>query len=345
MQVAQSIRGALEHPFALAGLTLDMEASVGIAVSPEHGEDVETLLQHADVAMYAAKGGRTGAEFYDAERDGNNPDRLALVGDLRRAIERGELVLHYQPKASLPDGELAGVEALVRWNHPERGLVAPGEFVLLAEQTGLIRQLTRWVIDTALAQSAEWRAQGLTVAISVNLSVHNLQDPNLAEDIDIALRRRGASPDWLLLEITESAIIADPETAVMMLGRLAQMGIELAMDDYGTGYSALGYLRRLPLTELKIDRSFVAQMGHDARDAHIIRSTIDLGRGLGLRVVAEGVETEAEFNELADLGCDVAQGFFLAQPMPPEQLIDWIATPHVARMADEMDPRATHLAE
>jgi diguanylate cyclase (GGDEF)-like protein len=323
-EVARRISDTIERPFELDGLSVHIESSIGIALYPTHGDDGETLLQRADVAMYAAKAVSENFETYSAAHDGNSPERLALLGDLRQALDAGELVLHYQPKANLKTGAVEGAEALVRWRHPTRGIVPPGDFIPLAEQTGLIHPLTAWVLDTALEQTRRWLDAGVAIDIAVNLSVRNLLDPELPAAIAALLRKWEVPPARLELEITESTIVTDQIRAIDVLTRLKQMGVGLAIDDFGTGYSSLAYLRDLPVRELKIDRMFVNNMNVDASDAFIVRSTIDLGRNLGLQVVAEGVETEATWAQLERLGCDFAQGFYLGRPMPAEEFASWI---------------------
>jgi diguanylate cyclase (GGDEF)-like protein len=322
--VAEKIRQALRDPFILEGVALDIEASVGIALYPAHGHDVDTLLQRADVAMYLAKEDHSGCELYSSDRDEYSPSRLALVAELRRAIDQRELVLYYQPKAEVQSGRIAGVEALVRWEHPARGLLSPAEFVPLAERTGLVRDLTLYVLDAALRQIRAWQQDGLEQSVSVNLSARDLLDVELPETIRRLLEVHEVEPKQLELEITESVILADPMRARAVLTRLNAMGIELAIDDFGSGYSSLGYLKRLPVGLIKIDRSFVMNMEHDENDAVIVRSTIDLGRNLGLKVVAEGVESQRIWRDLARLDCDLAQGYFLSRPMPAAELSDWI---------------------
>jgi diguanylate cyclase (GGDEF)-like protein len=325
LAVAEKLRRALRTPFVLAGITLDLEASVGVALYPEHGADVETLLQRADVAMYLAKEDHSGCELYAQERDEYSPARLALAADLRRAIDQGELVLYYQPQAELGTGEVVGVEALVRWRHPERGLVSPDEFIPLAERTGLIHDLTLSVLESALRQLHLWQQDGLELVVSVNLSARDLLDLELPETIARLLEGYEISAERLRLEITESVILADPMRARVVLGRLNAMGIELAIDDFGSGYSSLAYLKRLPVNEIKIDRSFVLNMERDDNDAAIVRSTIELARNLGLTVVAEGVENEETWRDLAGLRCDLAQGYYLSRPIPAEAVPTWLA--------------------
>jgi diguanylate cyclase len=324
-KVAQSLHDALEEPFALKGVAIASEASVGIAHYPEHGADTEILLQRADVAMYIAKDQRSGHALYSPENDPYDPNRLALVGELRRAISDDELVLHYQPKIDLQTNAVSGVEALVRWRHPVRGLLAPMEFVPLAEHTALMRPLTLWVLDHALAQSRAWREQGLELRVAVNLAVPSLVDAQLGDDVARLLAKHDVPAHLLELEITESSIMTDPQRAIAKLEELSAMGVRLAIDDFGTGYSSLSYLTSLPVDELKIDKSFVMNMQASADDGVIVRSTIDLGRNLGLAVVAEGVETEDAFAQLQDLGCDEAQGFLLSRPVPAEALTAWLA--------------------
>jgi EAL domain-containing protein (putative c-di-GMP-specific phosphodiesterase class I) len=318
------VRAEIARPVHVEGLPLVIEGSIGIAVFPDDGEDVETLLQHADVAMYHAKGKNAGYAFYDASCARHDPGRLTLVGELRRALECHELVLHYQPKAFLADGQVRSVEALVRWQHPERGLVPPDDFIPLVQQTGLIKPLTRYVIDAALRQARDWSAQGWDLSIAVNLSTRNLLDVELPDQIAELLARHGVPPSRLELEITESTMLEDPPRTRAILERLSTMGIRLSIDDFGTGYSSLAYLKRLPVDEIKIDRSFVMNMVEDEDDATIVRSTIDLGRNLGLEVVAEGVETGPIWDRLTALGCTVAQGYFLSRPLPADELAPWL---------------------
>jgi len=323
-EVADRIRETLEEEFTVSGATVDIDASIGIAIHPDHATDVDTLLQRADLAMYKAKDTHIGHTFYSEELDQGHPSQLSMVGELRRAIEREELVLHYQPKASLGNGAITHVEALVRWQRPEHGMVPPDEFIPLAEHTGLIKQLSAYVLDVALRQLRAWLDLGLDLGVAVNLSARNLLEPDLPDQIAELLLRRGVEASRLVLEITESTIMADPARALSVLSRLSEMGIRLSIDDFGVGYSSLSYLKRLPVDELKIDRSFVAHMDSDEDDAFIVRSTIDLGRNLGLSVVAEGVETEAVWDELGELGCDYAQGWYLGRPMPAADLVDWL---------------------
>jgi len=322
--VADKIRAALRVPFIVHGLTLDVHASIGVAFFPGHGKDVDTLIQRADVAMYLAKTAQSGCEIYAVEKDQYSPSRLALVGELRHAIDHDEFVVHYQPKVDLKTGEVKGVEALLRWDHPLRKLIPPDEFIPLAEHTGLIESLTSYVLDQSLKQIALWRDGGLDLKVAVNLSTRSLLNENFPEEVSKALKKWRVSPSSLQLEITEHTILADPTRAAGVLATLSRMGVELSIDDFGTGYSSFVQLRRLPLTELKIDKSFVMNMKVDDNDAVIVRSLIELGRNLGLKVVAEGVESEQTWDVLTTLGCDFAQGFYTSRPMPADQLVRWL---------------------
>jgi diguanylate cyclase (GGDEF)-like protein len=332
-ELAGRLQDSLRRPFALRGVAVELEASIGAALCPDHGTDVQTLVQRADVAMYDAKRDQVGISVYSAERDPYSADRLGLLAELRCALAGDELILHYQPKVSVSDGEVTGVEALVRWRHPERGLLAPGEFVPLAERTGAISDLTRWVLDTALAQCRAWRDAGIDLPVAINLAAANIVDVTLPDAVAAALERHGVPGDRLECEISEDTVMADPVRAMDVLGRLRELGLRLSLDDFGTGHSSLAYLKRLPLDEVKIDRSFVVGMTGDENDAVIVRSTIDLARNLGLDVVAEGVEDEETLRGLGDLHCDVAQGFHLSRPLPPDELEHWLVERALTRSA------------
>ena len=321
---ALRILQAIRRPFPVEELLLEVDASIGVALYPRDADDAGRLLQCADLAMYAAKGEQSGLSGYDAALDGHTPQRLALFGELRRAIEGDELILHYQPKSDIASGRITGVEALVRWQHPTRGLLYPDHFIELAEHTGLIRPLTTFVVDRALADCRAWRDQGIELTVAVNLSSRNLLDPGLPRQIAQLLVHHGLPASALEIEITESTAMADPERSLRVLAELRNLGIRLAVDDYGTGHSSLAYLSRLPVDALKIDRSFVMQMGLDAKSDMIVRSTVDLARNLGLRVVAEGVEESDVYVRLAELGCDAAQGYWLARPGPVEDVTEAI---------------------
>ncbi|MFC9427949.1 putative bifunctional diguanylate cyclase/phosphodiesterase [Streptomyces sp. NPDC056987] len=322
-RVARHLVADLSSPLDLDGLTLVLEASAGVAVYPEHALDAEGLLQRADVAMYQAKRDRTGVEVYESKRDSNTPDRLGLLGDLRRALDAREVELHYQPKVRF-DGQVAGLEALVRWVHPERGRVPPDEFIAIAESSGLMPHLTEYVLDTALAQVARWRSQGLMVPVAVNVSPRDVHTPGFAGAVAARLARHGVPAGSLQLEITEHVLLEDPQRAADTLAGLTGHGVKMSLDDFGTGYSSLVHLRRLPVSELKIDRSFVARLAVDTEDAEIVRCTVDLAHSLGLLVVAEGVEDDETWERLRDLGCDAVQGWLVAAAMPPHEATAWL---------------------
>jgi len=322
--IARQIIAALETPFMYAEQQLDVGTSIGIAHYPEHGRDAQTLLRNADIAMYAAKRDKTGYAIYDSHYDTSQQEHLSLLGELRRAVERDELRLYYQPKVSLHSANISAVEALLRWEHPVRGLVPPGMFIPFAEHTGYIKLLTRWVLREAMRQCGEWLRQGLRLQVSVNISARDLMNRDLPTEVASLLVEHDVPPGLLCLEITESGFMEDPAHAQRVLDRLDQLGVRLSIDDYGTGYSSLSYIMRLPVQELKIDRSFISRMASDAEISTIVRSTIELGHNLGLRVVAEGVEDLSVWNMLRSLGCDDAQGFFMSRPLEPRLLAAWI---------------------
>jgi diguanylate cyclase (GGDEF)-like protein len=324
LEEAERIRATFDAGFHVHGVVLDVGASIGVAVHPQHGDDVETLMQRADVAMYRAKETHSGVEAYDPSDDHHTLGRLAMAGELRLALERDELVLHYQPKLDLETGVVNQVEALVRWQHPVRGLVAPNDFIPVAEHTGLIRPMTKLVIAMALDQCAAWREEGIDLGVAVNLSTRSLLDGALPGEVKRMLDARRLEPQCLMLEITESILMADPERSARILQSLSEMGVSLALDDFGTGYSSLSYLKRLPVDELKIDGSFVKNMARDPDDAMIVRSTVQMARGLGRIVVAEGVEDEITLSRLRGFGCQLAQGYGISRPLPAGQIADWI---------------------
>jgi diguanylate cyclase len=323
-EVAERLLAALQAPFDLEGVALHVDASVGIAVCPDHAGNATELLQRADVAMYQAKTAHSGWHLYAFHPGEHGRDRLQTIEDLRTALEQGQLLLHYQPKIDTRSGAVVGVEALVRWQHPSQGLLYPDTFLPLAEQTGLMRSLTSTVLRTALAQARSWRQAGLDVSIAVNLSVANLIDTHLPTEVAELLAAFGLPASALELEITESTLMVDPERSGEVLGDLRSLGVRIAVDDYGTGYSSLAYLQRLEVDELKLDKSFVLPMLEDQGAGAIVRTTIDLAHSLGLRLVAEGVETEAHLRELARLGCDLAQGYHLSRPLPAADLTPWL---------------------
>ncbi|HXP36375.1 MAG TPA: EAL domain-containing protein [Solirubrobacteraceae bacterium] len=282
-------------------------------------------MRHADVAMYNAKEGRTGYELYRPERDPNSRDRLLLLGELRTALEVGELVVFFQPKVDARSRKLTGVEALVRWEHTSQGLLTPDRFLGVAESGGLMRKLTTYVLERALEQLAEWSAAGAELNVAVNLAMPNLLDLGIPDEIECVLERTGVEPSRLVLEITENIAMADPVRVLDVVGRLHALGVGLSLDDFGAGASSLGYLKRLSVDELKIDRSFVTKMDSDEDDATIVRATIDLAHNLGLKVVAEGVETATVWQQLSDLGCDEVQGYLFGRPMQAGQLAERLA--------------------
>jgi predicted signal transduction protein with EAL and GGDEF domain len=333
--VAERLRSSLAEPFLLDGLPVAVEGSVGIVLSPDDGDDVDLLLRRADVAMYAAKERRLGVARYEPEFETTSAERLALMAELGRALDENELVLYVQPQASLGDGAIVGAEALVRWIHPERGLIPPGDFVPYAERTGLGRRLSRFVLETAVEQLASWADDPQAPRrLAVNLSMVDLLDLSLPEEVQRLLREAGVEADRLELEITEGVIMADPVRVGAVLEQLREVGVKLAIDDFGTGYSSLAYLKRLPVDVLKIDRSFVSGMVDERRDAAVVRSAIELAHSLGLGVVAEGVEDDQTFDALRELGCDVAQGYLIARPVPATELAaalaDWAGVPVAA---------------
>src|ERR1700712_4297801 len=298
---------------------------MGLAGYPKHGTEFTALLQHADVAMYVAKKGNLGLAVYDPVLDEHSPTRLSLIGDLRSALLHPEqFELHYQPKANMQTGQISGLEALVRWRHPERGLLPPDDFMPIAERTGMIQALTDIVLEKAMSQQRVWKQAGVTMPVAINLSTRCLLDVHLPDDVGRLLTHHGLVGSDLELEITESAIMADPQRAEEVLARLAGIGVGLAIDNFGTGYSSMAHLKRLPVHEIKIDKSFVLDLEHNVSDAAIVRSVVDLGRNLGLTVVAEGVENERSWDVLHDLGCTTAQGFFLARPLTADRVLPWL---------------------
>jgi diguanylate cyclase (GGDEF)-like protein len=330
---AETILAAFDSPFVVQGITVQVEASVGASRYPTHGEDPDTLLRRADVAMYQAKGGHTRYAIYEPQRDPYSEARLALLGELRRAIEKRELTVLYQPQADPTSGRIESLEALVRWRHPQRGELMPDEFVSLAEHSEVIHELTSFVLETAVRQCAQWRGEGLDVRVAVNLSARSLHNATLADEVARLLAQHKLAPEALELEITETSIEADPAGTEALLERVHAMGVGVAIDDFGTGYSAFSYLQRLPIDEIKIDRSFVMGMESDTRKQQIVRSTVQLAHNLGLRVVAEGVETEAAQKRLARLGCDLVQGFHISRAMSADMAGGLLRRPVRARPA------------
>lgn len=334
--VADKIQRALERPLVVGGQTMDVAASIGIARFPEHGEDPDALLRAADVAMYEAKRTKSRYAIYSPSHGERRKEYLTMLGELRHAVEAGELELHFQPKVTIADERATSAEALVRWRHPKKGMVPPGDFIPFAEQTGYIGEITRWVLGQAIDQCGRWQMNGSRVRMCVNVSARDLrQGEELVQHISARLAEAQLPAGMLCLEITESALMEDPAIAQSTLRRLRELGVATSIDDYGTGYSSLAYIKQLAVNELKIDRGFVAGMEADQRNAAIVRSTIELGHNLGLTVVAEGVETEHELAQLRLFGCDAAQGYFFARPMSAPAFERWLAG-----MRDEAGTRA-----
>ncbi len=325
IDVANTILSALGQTFGVQGHSLSVGASIGIAYYPQHGADAATLLQRADVAMYHAKRTDSGFAVYTSAQDDYSPDRLALIGELRKAIVGEELLLFYQPKVDLKTQRVDSVEALVRWQHPERGMILPAEFIPLAEHTGLIKPLTRWVLGRALEQCHAWQEAGLELSVAVNVSARSLHDPDLIPTLVELLDTWNVRANLLEIELTESSLMADPVHGAEILQQIRDMGVRIAIDDFGTGYSSLAYLRRLPVDEIKIDRSFVQNMANNDDDAFIIRSVSDLGHSLRLEVVAEGVENQQSLQLLTLMGCDLAQGYHVSRPLAARELESWLA--------------------
>jgi diguanylate cyclase (GGDEF)-like protein len=330
--MASAIQAALEAPITLDGVALNVEASIGIATAEDRVRDLNTLLRRADVALARAKGHQSGVEVYSSDYDSFDAARLRLLGEVRPALKRGEFVLHYQPKMDLQTRRVVGVEALLRWHHHEHGMLAPLEFIPLVEQTSLVTPVTLHVIDQALWQVAAWRKLGVQLGISVNLSARNLLDAGLPDQIESLLEQHGVASSQLVVEVTESAAMADPDCAAGVLAALRAKGIGVSIDDFGTGNASLAYLAKLPASEIKIDRSFIASLSSDARAQAIVRSTIELARNLQLNVVAEGIETEEILQKLTDWGCPMGQGFlvmgqgfFISRPLPAEDLAGWLS--------------------
>jgi diguanylate cyclase (GGDEF)-like protein len=338
----QRLQDALHTPIEVDGISLELDASIGLAWYPDHGNDVDTLLQRADVAMYRAKAGHQPLVTYRSEDDYHSPERLVLATDLRRALGEGQLVLHYQPQVELGLGRPVAAEGLVRWQHPQRGLLSPFEFIDVAERTGLIKDLTYRVLDLGLCDLRAWSEDGRKLSLSLNVSVRSLLDRRFPEEVEKLLALHGIDGKALTLELTESSLMVDPEVAKKTMRHLAELGVSVAIDDFGTGYSSLAYLTDLPIGELKIDKSFVRAMGSDARNAIVVRSTIELAHNLGLRTVAEGIEDSFTFERLRALGCELAQGFHMSKPLPASGLTTWWDR-HAATPAERPAPlNATH---
>jgi diguanylate cyclase (GGDEF)-like protein len=325
LALAAAVQSALQAPVTFDGVALNVEASIGIALVPDHARDADELLQRADMALDSARRRRGRVEVYAPEHHRSGAERLALLGEVRPALEREEFTLFYQPQIALRTGRVTGVEALLRWRHPERGMIPPLQFISLIEQTALVGPVTLHVVDLALRQSARWRRAGLRLGMSVNLSARNLHDPELPEQIAALLQRHSVPAATLTVEVTESAAMADPATAADVLEALRALGVGTSIDDFGSGNASIAYLAKLPVDELKIDRSFVTPMCESPREEAIVRTTIDLARHLELHVVAEGIETAAVCERLAAMGCDTGQGYLISRPAPAEELTPWLA--------------------
>jgi diguanylate cyclase (GGDEF)-like protein len=333
IQRASEVQAKLEEPVVLDGVAVNIEASIGIAVMGEHADGPDLLLQRADLALAHARSHCSRVEVYSQECDAFDAAGLKLLGQVRGALERGEFVLHYQPKVDLKRREISGVEALVRWCHPDQGMLPPPSFIPLIEQTALVGPLTLYIVDRALCQMALWRVQGIDIDMSVNLSARNLLDPGLPSRVAELLEKHGVAPEKLVVEVTESAAMVDPDRAVAVLEALRASGVGVSVDDFGTGNASIEYLAKLPASEIKIDRSFITGILEDSRAEAIVCSTINLARNLGLSVVAEGIETEAVMEHLAALGCATGQGYFMSRPLPAEELTAKLSKAALAAVA------------
>jgi diguanylate cyclase (GGDEF)-like protein len=322
-KIAAKIKNVLATSFNLDNLSLVVQMSIGASIFPEHGKDADTLIQKADVAMYAAKQNTLEFTFYSKDFDKHNPKRLTLMGELRQAIQHDELLLHFQPKILSTTGALHAVEALVRWNHPIHGMMPPDDFIPLAERTGLIEDLTIWVLKRALGQCSSWHEKKNSIGMAVNVSSLCLLNPEFPEILTGLLSSHNLPPQSLIIEITETSVMGDPDRALAILNRIHRQGVKISIDDFGTGYSSLSYLKQLPVSELKIDKSFVMDMLNNESDAAIVLATIQLGHALGLQVVAEGVENQQILDQLRSMGCDLQQGFFICRPIPAKELTAW----------------------
>ena len=323
--IVSKIHKALQSPFVLDTLKLEVQASIGAVIFPEHGTDADTLLQRADVAMYVAKEKQSGFVVYSSKHDEHSPHRLTLMGELRHAIDKGHLVLHFQPKVNVKSNVVEGVEALVRWQHERHGIMQPDEFIPLAERTGLIKPLTLWVLRESLKQCAAWRQAGLNLCVAVNLSAQGLMDMELPDTVAGLLASNDVPAERLILEITESTIMMDKDRSLQILTRIADMGVRLSIDDFGTGYSSLAYLSKMPVKEIKIDKSFVMDMENNKSNSVIVHATIELGHNLGLSVVGEGVENAEVLGILNRLNCDSVQGFHLLRPIAGRAFDEWLS--------------------
>ena len=323
VQEARNLLDSFNRPIFVNEEPFHVDISIGIAISPEHGEDTETLLRHVETAMYRAKELNSGFTMYSKGKDPHSKEKLELLGELHSAIENQEFILAYQPKIDINTGKIISAEALLRWNHPEKGKIPPDEFIPLAEQTYLIKPMTRWVLENAMLQQLIWEKQGIEISVAVNLSAKNLHDFNLPDTIHSLFLKHNFNPSRLLLEITETAIISDPEKAFAVLSQLSEMGIKISLDDFGKGYTSLSQLKSLPVSELKIDQSFITNMDLDRNSSMIVQAIINMSHNMGFQVVAEGVENESTFNLLKKFNCDIGQGYYFQKPMAPEEFSAW----------------------
>ncbi len=324
LQIAHSIQQSMKIAFVIERLQVAVHTCIGIVHFPEHGEDVDSLVQRAGVALYMARNNKEGQAVYNPAFDNHSPHRLTLMSELRNALSRNELILYYQAKVSIQTNTIEGAEALLRWNHPKYGIISPAEFIPMAERTRTIQEVTKWVIRQAFIDCAKWQQQGKNITISVNLSANDLHDPELPDYIAGIQTAMRINPEWIMLEITESSIMTDPDKVLEIIRRLHDMGYKLSIDDFGTGYSSLAYLKKMPLSVLKIDRSFVQDILHNKNDAIIVNATINLAHNLGLQVVAEGVEDAEIMAKLKTYDCDMAQGYYLNKPQPEEEFCAWM---------------------
>ena len=327
-ELAKQIQKTMESPFVVEGLQIAIHSDIGIVHFPEHGEDVDTLVQRAGVALRMAQKTTKGYATYEASYDKHTPLRLTLISELRHAIARDGLELYYQPQVSIKTAEISGVEALLRWNHPVHGFISPDEFVPMAERNRMMKPLTQWVLRRAFRDCASWHRQGLPIKVSVNLSAKDLHDPELPDLISGVAVAAGIKPEWIILEITEGSLMTEPDSALAIIKRLNEMGYQFSIDDFGTGYSSLAYLKRLPLAGIKIDKAFVMDILNSENDAAIVNATINLGHNLGLMVTAEGVENKEIMTRLMEYGCDIAQGYFLSKPLAIQNFNQWVSDSH-----------------
>lgn len=344
-KLAKEIWDTFEEPFTAKNITVDVNVSIGIASCPDHAEDVERLIQRASIAVFQARDVIDHVCIYDRNKDSYNANQLSLMGDFRKSLDEGDVKFYYQPKIDLVKNKITHVEALVRWIHPERGFIAPDDFITMAEQTGHIHHLTLWGLNEAIHQCRKWMDEGIDLKVAINLSALDLSNRKLPEIIIKLLEKYLVPRTSLVLEVTESAIMQDPDLALGVLNDLNQHGLFLSIDDYGTGYSSMSYLKQLPVKELKIDKSFILDLANDEQDQILVRSTIELAHNLGLKVTAEGVEDKESLEILRDLGCDVIQGFYISKAIPVADLYDFLATSPYGISIDERAAKTKSLGQ